>query len=63
MAATPPLAKRKHSKIFNGVRVVKCTYLQAALDEIKRADQSVGDAAGENASHHALPVVREVVSV
>merc|ERR1712156_1267788 len=37
--------------------------LHAALDDIKRADSSVGEAAGEDASNHALGVVASVVNV
>ena len=39
------------------------TYLHAAFDNIKGADSSVGEAAGEDASNHALGVVASVVNV
>jgi hypothetical protein len=39
------------------------TYLLAALDNIKGADGSVGEAAGKDASNHALAVVAHIVDV
>ena len=39
------------------------THLLSALDDIKRADSSVREAAGKDAADHALPVVAHVVNV
>ena len=37
--------------------------LHSALDDIEWANQSVGDSAGKDSSHHAFLVVTEVVNV
>ena len=39
------------------------TYLFTALDDIKWANESVRQTAGENASDHALAVVAHIVNV
>ena len=39
------------------------TYLSAALHDVERADDSVRDSAGEDASYHALSIVGHVMLI
>ena len=42
---------------------VLCAYLHAALNDIKRADSGVGEAASEDTANHAFGVVASVMNV
>ena len=63
MVASPLFSDRKHAHPFGSEKIESSTYLEAAFDEIERANHGVSEAAGEDASHHAFTVVREIVSV